>query len=245
MHPLTLFSSLFAIAILSWINTAAAANPPTQAAPSSQIVIVGGGQPLSNEQMQLQLKTQELQLEQQILQIKQRLLQLQQQQTVQKQTVQTPLDLHWLDAKSGDVPANAIVAATANNKSVYICRAVYLQATQPGQLTDKGCLITYGGKALVQPDYQVLTGKQAVIWKGATALLPFLRPLPPYLGMAVSDNAGVPVQGGYEPDHPLYICRAMYGDNIHVGKVFGDGQQCNIGVDGAEVHVNSYEALFS
>jgi len=221
---------------------------------NSQVVITGNPvQGLNNTQMQLQLQAQELQLEQQILQIKQRLWQLQQQAAVQKNqsAQQAETDLRWVDAKGGKVPANPVIAALANGKPLYICRSNYLQGIHPGQLVDKGCLITYSGRALIQTRYQILTGKQAVTWKPGSALIPFSRPFPYYNSLVIAGNpaAGnanfaLPVQGGYEPDHPLYICRVMYGENIRLGKTFPDGQACNIGVEGAEVHVQASEVLF-
>lgn len=39
----------------------------------------------------------------------------------------------------------------------------------------------------------------------------------------------------------------MYGNNIHLGKTFDGGGKllCNIGVDGAEIHVEAFEILFA
>ena len=206
---------------------------------------------LNTQQLQLQLQAQKLQLQRQIIQIDQRLLQLQQQAAQQKQiTTQTASNFKWVDAVNNKIPNNAIVAAFVNNKPLYICHADYLQqGTHPGQTVDNGCLITYGGRAIVQKQYQILTGTQTVAWKSADQLLPYLQqyPIPYYAPGVISNMKDSPIQGGYEPDHTIYICRAMYGENIHVGKVFGSQGQpsCNIGIDGSEIHVATFEALFS
>jgi hypothetical protein len=223
------------------------------------IVIPGPYSQPSNQQQQLQLQAQELQLEQKILEIKQRLLFLQQQAALQNQTAQQNSNLNWVDAHPEKIPAHAVIGAYANDKPLYICHAEYLlQGTHPGQVNSKGCLITYGGKAMVMPHYQVLIASQAVQWKSSEALQFYLRrAVIPYYPVYYSGSAplanmsnsigGVPVQGGYEPNHPIYICRAMYGDTIHLGKTFGiDGQPvCNIGVDGSEIHVPTFEVLFT
>src|ERR1700733_7418781 len=96
-----------------------------------------------DEQMEFQLRTQELQLQQQLLQVKQKLLQLQQAKAQKPTSVQ--VDLHWVDAYDGQHPANSIADP--------ICRANYENGTHPGQLVTGGCLITYGGHAILQKKY--------------------------------------------------------------------------------------------
>ncbi len=230
------------ISLLSAKSVIAADSNPLQ----PQAVVVGSA-PANLKQQELQLQAQELQLEQQILQIKQRLLQLQQQEAVQP-AVNPTVNLAWVDADNGDIPKQAIMAANSNGNKVYICHTEYLQGVHPGQLTDKGCLISYGGRAITQTHYQVLTGNAAVKWQPASALQAYLQPYMPFNAMVVisppSNVNGSPVQGGYEPDHALYICRAIFNNEIHVGKTFGLGRNCNIGVDGAEVLVPTFEVLF-
>lgn len=236
---------------------AAASADATQILPgvSAESIIVPGRIPpvsstTSLTQQQLQLQAQELQLEQQILQIKQRLLQLQTMQAAQQNTTATATgNLKWVDAKGGDAPNKAIIGAYAKDKPLYICHANYANGTvHPGQLVDKGCLITYGGRALVQAKYQILTGDQRVQWKPANALMRWQNP--PYWNAPIplttefsGFSQSVPVAGGFENDKTLYICRAMFGDQIHLGKVVRNN--CNIGIDGNEIYVQTYEVLFA
>lgn len=212
------------------------------------IVMPPGPPPQSNKQLQLQLQAQELQLEQQILQIKQQLLQLQQIDSTQKND-KPRTDLSWTDASNGQIPANPIVASYAGNKSLYVCRAKYLEGVHPGQMVDKGCMITFGGKSFVQTQYQVLTGTHRISWLPATALNRYGSPYPIMMKTNSSEPVNssfepphMPIQGGYEQDKTLYICRAMYGTTIHLGKVTGDN--CNIGVQTSEVMISTYEVLF-
>jgi len=216
---------------------------------SYAIVLPSGSPPQSNKQLQLQLQAQELQLEQQILQIKQRLLQLQQLESTQKND-KPRTDLRWTDASDGKIPADAITVSNADDKPLYVCRAKYLEGVHPGQLVDKGCLITFGGKTFLQAQYQVLTGKHRISWMPASALNRYGTPYP--ILMQANTNSEpvndsfepphIPIQGGYEQDKTLYICRAMYGNVIHLGKVIGDN--CNIGVQTSEVMIPTYEVLF-
>lgn len=221
------------------------ADPTTVSAQSSPAITTAP----SNKILELQLQTQELQLEQQLLQIKQKLLQLRQQDIITKPN-QTPIDLQWMTLNNSKTPLNAVIGAYANGKPLYICHADYLEGTQPGQLTDQGCMITYGGRIFIRPIYQILTGNHRVIWKASSTVLRFpplmrgpviLSRWPNYL--PITSGEDIPVPGGYENGHSLYICRAMFNDQIHLGKVVAD--KCNIAEQGSEVPVATYEVLFA
>lgn len=202
----------------------------------------------TNLLMQLQLKQQELMLEQQILVIKQKLLQLEQLEAMQKPPGKT--DISWITENSGKVPAKAVIGAYANGQPLYVCHADYLaNGTHPGQLTDKGCVITYALHSYTQTTYQVLTTGHTLTWKPYYAVYrsPIMMPFP-LMNASMQQSVimppmpNMPIQGGVEQGRPLYICRAMYGDQIHLGKVVANN--CNIAVQDTEVRVPTYEVLF-
>lgn len=150
------------------------------------------------------------------------------------------LDFHWVRVKSGETPLHAIIAAYDKGKPTNICRAKYLSGTHPGQLIENGCLISYGVKVFVQKDYEVLVGDQANVEWGT---LPLEYSYPDH-SYPYCNNFVIPILGGYEPDKKryLYVCRAMYLNNIYVGKMV-DGK-CNLGFDGEQSRVSVFEVLF-
>lgn len=215
-------------------------------------VIIHGAPLASPQQLQLQLQSQELDLEQQLLDVKRKLFQLQQEKATQDLNRTTEATqaknevFKWVDAKGGKVPDKAIVAAYYKDQPVYICHADYLEGIHPGQVVKDGCLISYGPKSFVQDKYQVLTGTGKTLWKSADTLTRYLTPAVYYSSYDVNRDsvAGIyPIKGGFETSRTLYICRVMYGDGIHVGKLVENN--CNIGVDNVELRLPTYEVLFS
>jgi hypothetical protein len=253
---MTYLAYLIAIIFATCSLVAIAAEPAKSASPPApnpaQVAVMPGSIQMPRQQLEFQLQTQELQLEQQILQIKEQLLRLRQMDAMQIANVPpVNIDLHWVNASDGKVPENPVIGATANDKPLYICHAAYLDGVHPGQLVEKGCLISYGGRAFVQANYQVLTGKQMVSWKPSSSLLRFNPPMLPMpsgpifmrtTGIINFQAPEIPIPGGMEDDHPLYICRAMFENQIHLGKVVGMG--CNISSQNAEVRLPTFEVLF-
>ena len=134
----------------------------------------------------------------------------------------------------------------------------------PGQLAAKGCQISYAGKAYLEENYSVLAGQGTVQWQQANIISDLTnasndyddsniysdyRAMPTALSAVDIDNPNsyntlaTPIIGGYERNHPLYICRAIYQNDIHVGKVIKNA--CNISGDGAEQRIDTYEVLTS
>lgn len=162
-------------------------------------------------------------------------------------------NLSWVEAKPGVLPKQAIAAISVNGKSIYICNTSYLNGVHPGQLTNKGCLITYNGKSLLHKQYKVLTGTAPLVWKDRNVMYQNdYRSQQRFYGVlgkglrvhAVRQSA--PVIGGYESSypnypHPLYICRALGTDTVHVGKVVG--YNCNVAINGKEVLESSFQVL--
>lgn len=161
-------------------------------------------------------------------------------------------NLSWIVAKPGTLPANAIAAISVNGKSIYICNATAFGGVHPGQLTPKGCLITFNGKAVMEHTYKVLTGTAPLVWKDRSVIYQnefaarnrFYGVLAQ--GMHIRQRQFMPVIGGYESSspsylHPLYICRALGTDTVHVGKVVA--YNCNVAINGKEVYESNYQVL--
>lgn len=138
----------------------------------------------------------------------------------------------WVQPTKVKIPKNAVIAGKNGNNGIYICHGKYLNGVHPGQLIDKGCLISYAGKAILLPKYEILTTNKKIVWKS-----------PRNMYSVMPNNDYMPICGGYENNHTsiLYICRAMQ-DEIHVGKVVADN--CNISINGLETLRETYEVLF-
>ncbi|GAB4391962.1 MAG: hypothetical protein Tsb005_03970 [Gammaproteobacteria bacterium] len=141
-------------------------------------------------------------------------------QAFEKRFMQTP-KLFWQSTTQGAAtPANAIVLARRdNNQPVYACRANLFGGIHPGQLYQQRCVLTYGGSAYPQTDYQVLVGeKNAIewsakaIWEGSY----FQND-----GKSFVEGKPLPLFAGYETKRLLFLCRVIYRDQIYVGKRVG------------------------
>lgn len=95
--------------------------------------------------------------------------------------------LIWQKETAGHAPKDAIIAGYDNQGAVHICQAYIslnneenMQQTHslddkwyglhPGQLTAKGCQISYAGKTYLKEDYFVLAGKGTVQWQQANII---------------------------------------------------------------------------
>lgn len=145
-----------------------------------------------------------------------------------------PPKLAWLPgAKGTPAPAATMVAGQEAGNPVGICRAPYNNGMHPGKLLgDNGCSIGYGGREVLIPKYEVLTGtpqaQQAAKWVRAQ-------------GGQAAPGAYV---GGGEPGRPqLVVCRAPIpnSQNIITGKLVA--QFCNISAGGREIQAPQYEVL--
>lgn len=143
--------------------------------------------------------------------------------------VTAPVKLAWVRLNQGAPrPSTALIAGQEGGLPVSICRAAYNGGTHPGKLLgNNGCSIGYGGKEILIPQYEVLTGNpQATRW--------------------VQSSGGQPVPGAYigggEPGRPqLPVCRAPIQNGTITGKVVA--QYCNISAGGREIQAPRYEVL--
>jgi hypothetical protein len=106
-------------------------------------------------------------------------------------------DSKWVDGKNGSYPAGAVVGGSDNGETLYVCKTRLINAT--GKLHPKygNCYVSYGGRELDSPYYQVLVGDNRWVAPSASLSLP-----PDALVGGFEDNGD-----------PLYICKA----NLQVG----------------------------
>ncbi|HLJ49017.1 MAG TPA: DM9 repeat-containing protein [Bryobacteraceae bacterium] len=122
----------------------------------------------------------------------------------------------WI-ANQGSLPAGATMV---NNLAV--CRAGYQNGIHPGSVQQNGCMITWGGQAVLIPQYDVLVaqGNWAAPKPGFTGAFP-----------AGSENSGA-----------LYLCRAMVGGTTVPGKVVSGA--CNVAYQGQERAVKKFDVFY-
>ncbi len=112
--------------------------------------------------------------------------------------------------------------------AIHICHAFHKDGVHPGQLTAKGCHLSYAGKAFYSKQYEVLVSQFPVTWSLMLRSRFAVNYTPP----------GSAIVGGHQQGKNMYICRAIYKDVIHVGKVVSGA--CDIAVDDREVRLAIY-----
>jgi hypothetical protein len=160
----------------------------------------------------------------------------------------SPYDFAWQQAKPGNIPQHAVNAGLTQSSKIYICRAAYKGlGIHPGRVVPQGCLITYGGQAILQKHYSILTGLAGkTTWQAPHASSPswqniVIPPHLPYESQAPAKEIPRPIIGGYEKNHFIAICRAIYDNKLYVGKAVK--QHCNIAWRGQEKLVSHYQVL--
>jgi hypothetical protein len=140
-----------------------------------------------------------------------------------------PAKLAWVRlAQGAPRPATALIAGQEGGLPVSICRAPYQNGMHPGKLLgNNGCSIGYGGREILLPQYEVLTGNpQTTRW----------------VQSAGGQNVPGAYIGGGEPGRPqLPVCRAPIANGTITGKVVA--QFCNISAGGREIQAPRYEVL--
>ena len=217
--------------------------------PKSNVIIQSG--PNQNIYQQIQQVQNEIEiksLELRVLNLK--LYQLKK--TLNKSIEKSRSDRYqWVKSVPGKIPVHAVSAWRNFDGPVNICQANYHDGVHPGQLAKDGCRITYAGKAYNEKTFNVLTSSKTPAWKDQSALYQYRQhQWPVYGGVGpmvivngpLKKSGSLPVIGGHEGGHNLYVCRCMYKENVHIGKVVANN--CNIGFQGKEVRVPDYEVLF-
>ena len=196
----------------------------------------------------------QLEQDQQVLQ--RQILELNKQILLQLQLIEAKehtKDIKWIKAKNGNVPKNAVIGGYAFAQPLYICHASHMNSIHPGEVVKKGCLISYAGRSYIKQSYEVLVSKRKFAWDAPEKLLLFSATYPPDQPPSVTepqrpvwsfDNIQLmlPIIGGHERDRPLYICRGIYKNRIHLGKTVA--RNCNISWQAAEIKLPVYEVLF-
>jgi hypothetical protein len=108
--------------------------------------------------------------------------------------------------------------------TLYVCHASYNNAVHPGKLVGSRCNISYAGREIALPSYEVLVSRIPLAWVSVNGDIP---------------NNAVP--GGFEGSRTLYICQANYRGGVHSGKVVAGS--CNFGWGGQEVVKPYYRVL--
>lgn len=133
---------------------------------------------------------------------------------------------HWVNMSAGvPIPHRAVVGGGEGGRPLYICRGQWRGGVHPGKIVGQTCHISYAGKEIALPHYQVLVSNIHFGWIAANRGF-------------VPGNA---IQGGQERGRKLYICQAAFNGGMHPGKLVG--QKCNIAWGGNEVSIPQYNIL--
>lgn len=182
-----------------------------------------------------------------------------------------PLAFHWVKIDNfdyHDLPDNVFSLKQRHGHVTPICQTSFKGHTYPGHVNTNGkCVISYSGKTHKQPVEAVLTAQDDTKWvkpdqvPSNIQLTKAVYPDHPFnlqqryfkvpyngqlAGTSQSDklrNKHVPILGGFENHHYLYICRSQVGGKWHIGKQVGGN--CNIPLNGKEAVIPQYEILAS
>lgn len=222
------------IMILSLFSTANAALYPRSYYPGMAFMSEDNS---SIENLEKSLKQTQANLQDQQNRISLRLQYIQ-----QLLAAQQALKINWVATKTNQtIPGMLNVAY--DGKNAQICRAKFMTGTHPGLVTSSGCLISYAGYALYIPNYDVLVGKLNTQWKTVDAVtLRNYQNLDGPGDAALWKQTVIPVQGGYENNIPLYICKGNYNNSVKIGKVVND--ICDVADGPKEITIREFEVLF-
>ncbi len=163
-------------------------------------------------------------------------------------------DIHWVHYEN-HIPSKELVNAGMNDSKylIHVCQAAYGElGVHPGQMALHSCVITYAGKQLIMKHYNALTSTKPIHWRPSAALLAFSEVgngPPKQSKMAVLPTNSLqapnqlPIIGGIEKGKPLYICRGIYNNTLHIGKVVGN--KCDISAESKEVELHDFEVMFN
>ncbi len=224
----------FTFFLLLLIIPAIGAQPVSQTQSSTNVS-------LEYQQALLKLQQNQLRLQQQLLQVKQQEAWLKKYQTDFSQAKKL-LQLSWRKAEKKKVPKQAFIAGYAFGAPLHFCQVVYGADIQPGQQTATGCLISYAGTAEVLPDYRILTAKIALFWKPFYYMQRYSHPFSRSSFSSTHQYGLLPVVGGHERGHDINLCRGIYHNRIHLGKVVSGA--CNIASENKEIALHVFEVLF-
>ena len=76
-------------------------------------------------------------------------------------TVPRSARLDWVSASNGRIPRGAVQGGYEKGRPLYVCQASYKGGLHPGKVVDQRCDISWGGRAVVISNYQVLVNENA------------------------------------------------------------------------------------
>lgn len=214
-----------------------------QAIPMNTAVVLGP--PPSN---QLAQQKYILQMEENILEQQKNLIQYQKQLIQNETSHQSETMLkqtQWLSSAeiSSHPKDSLLIAGYGPEGPIHICHTSYNNGIQPGEMTDKGCQFTYGGDVLFSQNFQTLNTLSGVKshWLDSYQLESYLNGY-----IATDNNNSIPLAGGHEEGHEIYICRVLINNALVIGKVVPVtyGHWCFVAKDGKEVNVTPFSVLF-
>ncbi len=179
----------------------------------------------------------------------------------------------WVDVSEGTVPSQVFVAARNQGQPVYVCQATYAASGYggattyviPGVVTAKGCVVTYGGQAYLEPDYAILTSTVPGYWingdqvKNTSPSQP-VCPMVSFADAGASNALVVPnprgpsnqpkplynalaIIGGADNNGNTYICRVDINGQYFVGKATGN--TCFVAAGAYEANWPIYQVLLT
>ena len=164
--------------------------------------------------------------------------------------------IYWADGDSKEALEKAYVASQQGDEKVFICQVLLGDEILPGQTRPGGCAVSHDNKAVLQKAYKVLLVQQDVDWvsprayryqnKSYDGVLPKNAYRLPSISLSAQKK---PIIGGFYRRYanaspkPLYICRAMHGTTIHIGKAIN--RRCIIVANGASVSIPTYQILIT
>ncbi|TNF67499.1 MAG: DUF3421 domain-containing protein [Gammaproteobacteria bacterium] len=176
----------------------------------------------------------------------------------------------WINSKEVKSDAS-IYKVDSSQSAFGICQAYHAGYLYPGMITAKGCVVTYAGRAYTKTTYNVLIATVAGYWQAGNKVgteIPYIGNTnhSRYLNNPVFINANtknyvpsnskttsktvkvnhqlpknIPVFGGYERGHYVYICRVNVDNRYYVGKVVKNN--CNFALKNKEIFLPVYEVL--
>jgi hypothetical protein len=135
-----------------------------------------------------------------------------------------PSDPNWPLGLTQD---SIVFGTDSDGAPLYACRASYLGSIQVGK-TRAGwsfCDFGHGGVERFSTDYQTL----AAWWLSASG--------------GVIPTGAVDFGNGAGPDPSVYVCRALLGGSVQVGKLRAGFSGCDVTFGGQEHFVASYDVL--
>ena len=132
----------------------------------------------------------------------------------------------WVTVSNGSVPSNAFMGGVSSQgRPIAVCRSPYQGGIHIGKVVANKCNFGWGGKEIVQNNFEVLKQDSQFIWSNN------------------KDAYGAIIGGRGTIEPFLKVCRADYESGKHPGKVVAG--KCNFGWGGKEIVSDTYQVLIA